>query len=86
MSYNLFKKDFDFIFCFSDAGSRIYRRRWANARKNIMRDAKTNRGLNDETVDRSRVDAFVKNSLKIDQKKSSWMVIEVIIKKNQIAC
>ena len=71
MSYNLFKKDFDFIFCFSDAGSRIYRRRWADARKNIMRDAKTNRWLNDETVDRSRVDTFVKNSLKIDQKKSS---------------
>ena len=72
MSYNLFKKaDFDFIFCFSDAGSRIYRRRWANARKNIMRDAKANRWLIDESGDRSRVDTFVKNSLKIDQKKSS---------------
>ena len=38
-----------------------------------MRDAKANRWLIDESGDRSRVDTFVKNSLKIDQKKSSWM-------------
>ena len=36
-----------------------------------MRDAKANRWLIDESGDRGRVDTFVKNSLKIDQKKSS---------------
>ena len=59
------------MFCFSDAGRRSHRRRYekSDASKIIVRDAKATRFLNNEIGDRSRVDTFVKKTIKTDEQR-----------------